>query len=288
MVLNLPNRQSAQSSRGICKKKALQVENRKHSCLNREGKDLIAVLQYSVHFWLTCSSLFTALSAPLKGKTWCTSASYIILSYLINYEIWTFLHLLCVWQCFLHLLPPYNPVEEESRTLFHGEDFHILLPSLSLLVTFRNRSTPRSPEVVLMRDGVMRHTRAKLNRQLSHLVVDSVGEGDEGVYTVKNPDNPEDVRRITLIVRGTGWHHRQKVTTTTSGASAWFWFAALMVLLCPCKINNQTRLTLSRTRTSTRLLLGAFSHSSTSGWHQSDNHRMKNKPLTSDLESESG
>ncbi|XP_036930828.1 uncharacterized protein si:dkeyp-77h1.4 [Acanthopagrus latus] len=92
-------------------------------------------------------------------------------------------------------------VEEESRTLFHGEDFHILLPSLSLLVTFRNRSTPRSPEVVLMRDGVMRHTRAKLNRQLSHLVVDSVGEGDEGVYTVKNPDNPEDVRRITLIVR---------------------------------------------------------------------------------------
>ncbi|XP_030249682.1 uncharacterized protein LOC115567347 [Sparus aurata] len=91
--------------------------------------------------------------------------------------------------------------EEESRTLFHGEDFHILLPSLSLLVTFRNSSAPRSPEVVLMRDGVMRHTRAKLNRHLSHLVVDSVGEGDEGVYTVKNPDDPEDVRHIALIVR---------------------------------------------------------------------------------------
>lgn len=50
MVLNLPDRQYAQSSRGICQKKALQVENQKHSCLNREEKDSIAVLRYSVHF----------------------------------------------------------------------------------------------------------------------------------------------------------------------------------------------------------------------------------------------
>ncbi|XP_073340737.1 uncharacterized protein [Pagrus major] len=92
-------------------------------------------------------------------------------------------------------------VNEESRTLFHGEDFHILLPSLNLEVTFRNRSAPRSPDVVLMREGAPHNTRAKLNRHLSHLVVDAVGEGDEGVYTVKNPDDPEDIKRITLIVR---------------------------------------------------------------------------------------
>lgn len=89
-------------------------------------------------------------------------------------------------------------------TLFHGEDFHIMLPSLGLEVSFRNRSAPWLANVVLMRDGIMVNSRAKLNRHLSHLIIDSVGEGDEGVYTVKNPDKPEDVRRITLVVRGTG------------------------------------------------------------------------------------
>uniref|UniRef100_A0A3B4UNP3 Si:dkeyp-77h1.4 n=2 Tax=Seriola dumerili TaxID=41447 RepID=A0A3B4UNP3_SERDU len=86
-------------------------------------------------------------------------------------------------------------------TLFHGEDFHILLPSLMLEVTFRNRSVPRAPDVVLMQGGIVVNNRTKLNRHLSHLIVDAVGEGDEGVYMVKNPEKPEDVRRITLIVR---------------------------------------------------------------------------------------
>ncbi|XP_068180553.1 uncharacterized protein si:dkeyp-77h1.4 [Antennarius striatus] len=90
---------------------------------------------------------------------------------------------------------------EQSMTLFHGEDFHIFLPSLMFEITFRNRSSPRSPDVVLMRDGIVFNGRAKLNRYLSHLVIDAVGEGDEGLYTVKNSDNPEDIRHITLIVR---------------------------------------------------------------------------------------
>ncbi|XP_026173256.1 uncharacterized protein LOC113136560 isoform X1 [Mastacembelus armatus] len=92
-------------------------------------------------------------------------------------------------------------VDDDSMTLYHGEDFHIMLPSLDVEVVFRNRSNPRSPIVGLMKDGVVSHGRAKLNRQLSHLIIDAVGEGDEGVYTVTNPEKPDDVRRIMLIVR---------------------------------------------------------------------------------------
>ncbi|XP_044064879.1 uncharacterized protein si:dkeyp-77h1.4 [Siniperca chuatsi] len=90
-------------------------------------------------------------------------------------------------------------VNEDSMTLFHGEDFHIMLPAGASEVTFRNRSSPRSADVVLMRGRNVVNNRAK--HQLSHLIIDAVGEGDEGVYTVKNPDKPEDVRRITLVVR---------------------------------------------------------------------------------------
>ncbi|XP_042345265.1 uncharacterized protein si:dkeyp-77h1.4 [Plectropomus leopardus] len=92
-------------------------------------------------------------------------------------------------------------VNEDIKTLFHGEDFHIMLPSRSLEVTFRNRSSPRSGDVFLMRDGKLVSSRARLNSQLSYLIIEAVGEGDEGVYTVKDPENPEDIRRTTLIVR---------------------------------------------------------------------------------------
>ncbi|XP_077455833.1 uncharacterized protein LOC144073683 [Stigmatopora argus] len=90
-------------------------------------------------------------------------------------------------------------VNEQSMTLFLGEDFHILLHVSGLEVTFQ--ATSRSSEVVLMRGGLVVNNRAKMNRQLSHLVVESLAEGDEGVYTVKNPNDPEDVRRMKLYVR---------------------------------------------------------------------------------------
>ncbi|KAI3361171.1 hypothetical protein L3Q82_013367 [Scortum barcoo] len=92
-------------------------------------------------------------------------------------------------------------VDEDSMTLFHGEDFHIMLPTLGFEVTFWNSSTPRPSDVVLMREGAVVHPRAKLNRHLSHLIIDAVGEGDEGVYTVKDPEKPETIKRIKLIVR---------------------------------------------------------------------------------------
>nr|XP_057908946.1 uncharacterized protein si:dkeyp-77h1.4 [Doryrhamphus excisus] len=92
-------------------------------------------------------------------------------------------------------------VNEETIKLFHGEDFHIMLHAHNLEVIFHNRSAPRSPDVVLMRGGQVVNNRAKFNTHFRYLIIDAVGEGEEGVYTVKNPDNPEDVRRITLIVR---------------------------------------------------------------------------------------
>ncbi|XP_058504151.1 uncharacterized protein si:dkeyp-77h1.4 isoform X2 [Solea solea] len=92
-------------------------------------------------------------------------------------------------------------VDEDFRTLFHGEDFHIMLPSLRAEVMFKNRSAPRAAEMVLMRDGAVDHSRTKLNHHHSHLIIEAVGEEDEGVYTVKNPEKPEEIRSITLIVR---------------------------------------------------------------------------------------
>lgn len=93
--------------------------------------------------------------------------------------------------------------DEESMTLFHGEDFHILLSSHEVEVTFKNRSDPRKPPVVLMRGGKVVGSRAKPNLHLNHLIIEAVGEEDEGLYTMKNPQNPDDVKQISLIVRGT-------------------------------------------------------------------------------------
>ncbi|XP_045900639.1 uncharacterized protein si:dkeyp-77h1.4 [Micropterus dolomieu] len=90
-------------------------------------------------------------------------------------------------------------VLEDSVTLFHGENFHIMLPPVPSEVTFRNRSSPRSADLVLMRGDTVVNNRVKLNAQ--HLIINSVDEGYEGVYTIKNLDKPEDIRRITLVVR---------------------------------------------------------------------------------------
>uniref|UniRef100_A0A673BVI3 Si:dkeyp-77h1.4 n=1 Tax=Sphaeramia orbicularis TaxID=375764 RepID=A0A673BVI3_9TELE len=76
-----------------------------------------------------------------------------------------------------------------------------MLVSLNVDITFHNWSAQRSPDIYLLRGGKEVSSRAKLNHQLTYLIIDAVGEGDEGVYTVKNPDNPEDIKSINLIVR---------------------------------------------------------------------------------------
>lgn len=92
---------------------------------------------------------------------------------------------------------------EDIKTLFRGEPFHILLASPGLDVTFQNKSAPRTTDVVLVRGGklIEGQKRVKFDLHRTHLIIDDVDEGDEGVYTLKNPDKPEDVVRITLVVR---------------------------------------------------------------------------------------
>lgn len=97
--------------------------------------------------------------------------------------------------------------DDEEKTLFLGEDFHIdLPPKLNVEVTFKNNSDPRR-DVVLMRGGIvvgnLVGNRTNINSYKSHLIINTVGEGDEGVYTIKNPENPKDVKVIKLVIRGT-------------------------------------------------------------------------------------
>ncbi|KAM4736021.1 uncharacterized protein FYW61_006330 [Anableps anableps] len=90
--------------------------------------------------------------------------------------------------------------EEESIILLHGEDFHILLPPHEVEVTFKNRSDPRKT-LVLMREGRVIGSRAKSTLNLNHLIIEAVDEGDEGLYILKNLNNPNDVKQISLTVR---------------------------------------------------------------------------------------
>ncbi|XP_059423676.1 uncharacterized protein si:dkeyp-77h1.4 [Carassius carassius] len=90
--------------------------------------------------------------------------------------------------------------QEKSRTLFSREDFYILVPADGADVTFRP-SVVQGLEKPLMSSGKVVDPRAKLNSASSHLILENVGESDEGVYTITSNQNPEDVTRITLYVR---------------------------------------------------------------------------------------
>uniref|UniRef100_A0A3B5Q9F0 Si:dkeyp-77h1.4 n=1 Tax=Xiphophorus maculatus TaxID=8083 RepID=A0A3B5Q9F0_XIPMA len=81
----------------------------------------------------------------------------------------------------------------ESVTLFHGEDFHILLPSQDVDVTFKNRSDPRKTSV-LMKGGKVIGTRAKPTLHLNYINIEAVGEGDEGMYILK--DSKDDNKML--------------------------------------------------------------------------------------------
>ncbi|XP_062395498.1 uncharacterized protein KIAA1522 [Sardina pilchardus] len=104
------------------------------------------------------------------------------------------------------------PAKEES-VMFFGEDFHILLPPGAADVVFRPTVMPQRGEIVLMKAGVNQGPRAKINQQLSHLILENVGETDEGVYTVTSldpVDNSTVTRTLTLIVRDCSNEHSVK------------------------------------------------------------------------------
>lgn len=93
------------------------------------------------------------------------------------------------------------PVKEEHRTAFFGEDIHIEVPSGNLgEVVFKPR-TNRSAEVVLLRAGQVVNPRGRLN-SMGHLVLEDVQEEDEGKYIIKNSNNPNTAKHLSLIVRG--------------------------------------------------------------------------------------
>uniref|UniRef100_A0A4W4H8R3 Uncharacterized protein n=1 Tax=Electrophorus electricus TaxID=8005 RepID=A0A4W4H8R3_ELEEL len=84
---------------------------------------------------------------------------------------------------------------------FFGEDIHIPVPAMDTTeVVFKPKLDPIS-EVVFFRNREIQNSRAKLNFQTRHLVLEDVGEEDEGTYVVRNSAAPADVRRIILIVR---------------------------------------------------------------------------------------
>ncbi|XP_077051053.1 uncharacterized protein LOC143701563 [Siphateles boraxobius] len=91
--------------------------------------------------------------------------------------------------------------KDEHRTAFFGEDVHIPVSALDTSeVLFKPRVEPVL-ERVLLRNGTILDQRAKLNVRISHLILEDVGEEDEGTYVVKNSAAPADVRRIILVVR---------------------------------------------------------------------------------------
>ncbi|XP_023250615.1 uncharacterized protein LOC111645598 [Seriola lalandi dorsalis] len=91
-------------------------------------------------------------------------------------------------------------VKEERRTAFFGEDIHIDVPSGNVgEVVFKPR-TNHSAEVVLMQAGIVLSPRGRLN-SLGHLVLENVQEEDEGVYVIKNSNNPNADKQLVLIVR---------------------------------------------------------------------------------------
>ncbi|XP_065142715.1 uncharacterized protein [Paramisgurnus dabryanus] len=91
--------------------------------------------------------------------------------------------------------------KDEHRTAFFGEDIHIPVPALDTTnVTFMSRMDPQT-EVTFLDNGKIQNQRVKLNTHGRHLILEDVGEEDEGTYVVRNSAAPADVRRIILIVR---------------------------------------------------------------------------------------
>ncbi|GAA6097272.1 microtubule-associated protein 4 [Tachysurus ichikawai] len=89
----------------------------------------------------------------------------------------------------------------KDQLVFLGEDYHILLPAGGAVVTFKPRIGPEGQEMEMIKDGKIVNRRVKLNDVRSHLILENVGESDEGVYIIKSEQNPENIKWLNLIVR---------------------------------------------------------------------------------------
>ncbi|XP_026795855.3 uncharacterized protein si:dkeyp-77h1.4 isoform X1 [Pangasianodon hypophthalmus] len=89
----------------------------------------------------------------------------------------------------------------KDEVVFSGEDYHILLPAGSAQVIFKPRIGPAGRGLEMMKEGNVVSPRVKVNQALSHLILENVGESDEGLYIIKSEKNPEDIKQLNLIVR---------------------------------------------------------------------------------------
>ncbi|KAL6489465.1 hypothetical protein MHYP_G00032060 [Metynnis hypsauchen] len=88
-----------------------------------------------------------------------------------------------------------------DETVFLGEDYHIPLPVGGAEVVFKPMVGPAGRELMLMKAGVVVNPRVKLSQASNHLILENVGETDEGVYIVKSNEDPQNVKRLNIIVR---------------------------------------------------------------------------------------
>lgn len=72
-------------------------------------------------------------------------------------------------------------------------------------VVFKPSFGPGGRELAMMKEGKVVNPRVKLNEELNILLLENVGESDEGLYIVKSTENTEDVKNFNLIVRGAGF-----------------------------------------------------------------------------------
>ncbi|XP_017561549.1 uncharacterized protein si:dkeyp-77h1.4 [Pygocentrus nattereri] len=88
-----------------------------------------------------------------------------------------------------------------DETVFLGEDYHIPLPVGGAEVVFKPMVGPAGRELMLMKGGAVVNPRVKLSQASNHLILENVGETDEGVYIVKSNEDPQNVKRLKIIVR---------------------------------------------------------------------------------------
>lgn len=90
----------------------------------------------------------------------------------------------------------------EDQVVFLGEDWHMSLPVGGAQVIFKPRIGQPGRQLDMMTDGKVVNPRVKLNQALSHVILENVGESDEGLYIISSEQNPDYVKQINLVVRG--------------------------------------------------------------------------------------
>lgn len=115
----------------------------------------------------------------------------------------------------------------KDETVFLGEDYQILLPAGGATVIFKPRIGP-ARELEMMKNGEVINARVKLSTtHLNHLILENVGESDEGVYIIRSEQNPNNIKQLNVIVRGDTQHGLIKFfrcLTVDALSSHLFWF----------------------------------------------------------------